>query len=169
MQAILKETEERFAEDEVLDALTIFDWASVPTSEPYGDDKIRFLIQYYRNCDGDYDWNETSLLMQWRRLRNELLEERATFDRAEEKKASEPEEAKKSEEIRHKEKRQRESAALDDFYAKIFNARDAKYCQTMQFLMSCYCSLVLSSVCCECGFSLMKAIKSHARTRLLII
>ena len=29
--------------------------------------------------------------------------------------------------------------------------------------------MTLSSVCCECGCSLMKAIKSHARTRLLII
>ena len=64
-------------------------------------------------------------------------------------------------------KRERQAAAMDEFYADCL--KSDRYCAEFKLLLCCFNCVVLSSVVCETGFSVLKTIKTKARNKLLVV
>jgi hypothetical protein len=86
-----------------------------------------------------------------------LFEARQKFDEEESKRTDATE----------AQRRKRQEAAMDDFYAGVLKC--SSYGAEIKFLICCFLCVVLSSVVCETGFSLLKQIKTKARNRLLVV
>jgi hypothetical protein len=56
---------------------------------------------------------------------------------------------------------------MDEFYADCL--KSDRYCAEFKLLLCCFNCVVLSSVVCETGFSVLKTIKTKARNKLLVV
>jgi hypothetical protein len=56
---------------------------------------------------------------------------------------------------------------MDEFYADCL--KSDRYCAEFKLLLCCFNCVVLSSVVCETGFSVLKQIKTKARNKLLVV
>ena len=69
--------------------------------------------------------------------------------------------------LRQAQKRERQATAMDEFYADCL--KSDRYCAEFKLLLCCFNCVVLSSVVCETGFSVLKLIKTKARNKLLVV
>ena len=170
-QLVVNEMKQRFPTDTIIHKLAIFDWRSLPktledvSSEGFGLDSVAELIEHYNDvkesAGNRLDFVTASVRrrvhLDWATLVRSLFEARQKFDEEESKRTDATE----------AQRRKRQEAAMDDFYAGVLKC--SSYGAEIKFLICCFLCVVLSSVVCETGFSLLKQIKTKARNRLLVV
>jgi hypothetical protein len=98
--------------------------------------------------------------LDWEDCRSRLFQARQKFKEEEDKRADRSARTKAQ-------KRERQAAAMDEFYADCL--KSDRYCAEFKLLLCCFNCVVLSSVVCETGFSVLKQIKTKARNKLLVV
>ena len=95
--------------------------------------------------------------LDWEDCRSRLFEARQKFKEEEDKRADRSARTKAQ-------KRERQAAAMDEFYADCL--KSDRYCAEFKLLLCCFNCVVLSSVVCETGFSVLKQIRTTAPNKL---
>ena len=162
----------RFPTDSIIHALAVFDWRSLPNedvpADHFGSQSINQLISHYESVKDfmgtPLHWRQPSqtrrIHLDWDDCRNRLFQARQKFKEEEDKRADRPARTKAQ-------KRERQAAAMDEFYADCL--KSDRYCAEFKLLLCCFNCVVLSSVVCETGFSVLKTIKTKARNKLLVV
>ena len=137
-------------------------------ADHFGRQSINQLISHYESVTDfmgtPLHWRQPSqtrrIHLDWDDCRNRLFQARQKFKEEEDKRADRPARTKAQ-------KRERQAAAMDEFYADCL--KSDRYCAEFKLLLCCFNCVVLSSVVCETGFSVLKLIKTKARNKLLVV
>ena len=171
-QFVVNEMKKRFPTDSIVHALAVFDWRSLPNedvpADQFGRESINQLISHYESVQDfmgtPLQWGKPSqtcrIQLDWEDCRSRLFEARQKFKEEEDKRADRSARTKAQ-------KRERQAAAMDEFYADCL--KSDRYCAEFKLLLCCFNCVVLSSVVCETGFSVLKTIKTKARNKLLVV
>ena len=155
-QFVVNEMKKRFPTDSIVHALAVFDWRSLPNedvpADQFGRESINQLISHYESVQDfmgtPLQWGKPSqtcrIQLDWEDCRSRLFEARQKFKEEEDKRADRSARTKAQ-------KRERQAAALDEFYADCL--KSDRYCAEFKLLLCCFNCVVLSSVVCETGFS----------------